>query len=238
MNISDIGYIIKVVKHGESSAIVTLVTKDYGKLIGYAKGAISKKNLSLYQIGNLVQVEAYARLEENMLSFRIELISPMALNFLSSPQKLAALCSICSLLNDCLPEKSPIDRLYYLIDSFFNLIDFDNWLAHYCFFEFYLLEYLGIGLDLSECGDTQTTVDLEFVSPKSGRAICLSSGLPYRAKLFKYPHFIQDNNFYPTLLESRECLEMTGFFLNKNFFQTHGLKFPKNRDNLLKNLEL
>ena len=70
MQFTDEGYIINVRKHGETSLILTLITRAHGKLVGYVRGGHSKKNLGVYQPGNLIAVDAYARIEENMLSFR------------------------------------------------------------------------------------------------------------------------------------------------------------------------
>jgi hypothetical protein len=47
-----------------------------------------------------------------------------------------------------------------------------------------------------------------------------------------------DKNYFPNRGEMADLLKMTGFFLTKNFFQIHGLKFPQNRANLLANLDL
>jgi len=238
MKFTDEGYIINTRKYGESSLILTVVTRSHGLLSGFVKGGMSKKNLGIYQIGNQISLEAYARIEENMLSFKVELISPSAVNFLNSPQKLSALSALCSLLNECLPEKEPLERFYYYLDSFFQLINEDNWITHYCYLEFYLLEYLGIGLDLTECAATGTTEHLSYISPKSSKAVCAESGEAYKDKMFLYPHFIVDKNYAPSLMEMADLLKMTEFFLNKNFFQTHNLKFPKNRATLLANLGL
>ena len=199
---------------------------------------MSKKNLGVYQLGNLIRIDAYARIEENMLSFKTEMIQPVAVNFMNNPQKLSVLSAICSLCVACLQENENLERFYYYIDSFFQLINQENWLVHYAFFEFYLLEYLGIGLDLSECADTGKTDDLEYVSPKSGKAVCKESGEPYKERLFSYPHFIVDKNYNPDACKVADLLKMTAFFLNKNFFQIHSLKFPINRASLLENLDL
>lgn len=233
---TDEGYIINIKKHGESSAILTVLTRHNGKIVGFAKNCLSRKNLGVYQLGNLVSVDAYARVDENMLSLKTELQAPAAVNFLSSPQKLEALASFCELCNACMPEQMTLDRLYYFVDSFFNLILEDNWLTHYCYFEFYLLEFLGISLDLTECSATGSTENLAFVSPKTGKAVCLEAGLPYRDRLFAFPSFILQQEYNPTKAEMENLLKMTGFFLNKNFFAAHGLKFPLNRANLLHNL--
>ena len=237
MQFVDEGYIITCRKHGERSLILTVLCRKYGKVCGYVKSGVSKKTLATYQLGNLVRVDAWSRTDENMLSLRIELITPHAVNFISSAEKLTALTSFCSLCNACLPELQPIDRFYYISESFINLIDEDNWLTHYSLYEFYLLEFLGVGIDLSECSATGTKENLAYVSPKSAKAVCSEAGEAYKEKLFKYPNFIANSNFNPPISEVKDLLKMTGFFLNKNFFAIHNLKFPESRDNLAKIIE-
>ena len=238
MQFKDEGYIAAIRRYGENSLIVNVITKEHGLIGGFVKGGGSKKNAGIYQPGNRIFVDAYARIEENMLSLKTELLAPTAVSFMNSPAKLAALSSLCSLCAACLPEKENLERFYYYIESFFDLVDEENWLTHYCFFEFYLLEYLGIGLDLSECAVTGSRENLAYVSPKSGRAVCREFGAPYAARLYRYPHFIVDKNYFPNRGEMADLLKMSGFFLTKNFFQIHGLKFPQNRANLLANLDL
>lgn len=234
MKFNDDGYIINLRKHGDKSLIVTLLTKHHGKILGYVKNAINKKTFSTYQLGNLVNVDAYSRVEENMLSLKVELISPVSVNFMADSKKLAVLSSLCSLCNNCLQEKEPLDRFFYYVDSFFSFINEDNWLTHYAFFEYSLLNFLGVGLDLSECSATGCHDNLEFISPKTGKAVCLESGLPYKDRLYKFPHFIVNSNYAPTMDELGNLFDMTEFFLNKNFFNAHGLKFPIKRANLRK----
>lgn len=127
MQFQDEGYIINLRRHGEKSLILTVLTRHHGKLVGYVKNCLTKKNLGVYQLGNRVSVDAYARLEENMWSFRVELLSPAAVNFMNDARKLAALASLCSLCNEALPEGDNLERFFYYVDSFFNLIDEENW---------------------------------------------------------------------------------------------------------------
>lgn len=232
MRFSDVGYIIKMKKHGENSLILTVLSRDHGKVTGYVKNALSKKKNAIFQLGNKVQIDAYARVEENMLSFKVELDTPYAANFITDNNKLNVLSSFCTLSERCLPEMDNLEKLYKRVENFFNFIDEDNWITHYSYFEFYLLEYLGIGLDLSECSATGTTHDLAYVSPKSGKAVCAKAGEPYKDRLFKYPHYILQESYNPPLEDVRDVLKMTAFFLNKNFFATHSLKFPVCRANL------
>lgn len=232
MKFVDEGYIINCRKHGETSLILTVLCKEYGKVCGYVRSGLNKKTLATFQPGNLVSVDAWSRVDDNMLSLKIELITPHAVNFLNNANKLRVLSCFCALSNQCLPELQPLDRFYYFAESFVNLIGEKNWLTHYSYFEYYLLEFLGVGLDLSECAATGTSENLAFVSPKTAKAVCLEAGLPYQNRLFKYPHFIIEQNYWPTASELADLLKMTGFFLNKNFFAIHNLKFPDCRANL------
>ncbi len=232
MQFTDEGYIINCRKHGEKSLVLTLLCKEYGKVCGYVKSGVSKKNLAVFQLGNKIKIDAWSRVDDNMLLLKTELIKPYAVNFISSADKLRVLSCFCALSNLCLPELQPLDRFYYWAESFVNLIDEQHWLMHYSLFEFYLLDFLGIGVDLSECSATGKTEDLEFVSPKSAKAVCKEAGEPYKDRLFKFPHFVVEQNFEPTNAEVADLLKMTEFFLNKNFFAIHNLKFPDCRVNL------
>ena len=239
MQFSDKGYIIKVLKHGETSAIVTVLSSQYGKITGFVKGGLSKKKLGVYQLGNLISFNAYARLEENMPQFLgVELLKANAVNFFNCQKKLALLSSFCELMNISAVENESLDFLSSHINQFMDSKTFEQMLIAYSFFEFYLLKFLGVGLDLSECAATGTSQNLEFVSPKSSKAVCYEAGLPYKDKLFKFPHYVVDKNYNPRLSEVADLLKMTEFFLNKNFFENHGLKFPNNRGNLLNILNL
>ena len=232
MQFVDEGYIINCRKHGEKSLILTVLCRQHGKVCGYVKSGLNKRNLAVFQIGNQVKIEAWSRVDDNMLLLKVELISPKAVNFLGNADKLRTLSCFCALSNVCLPELQPLDRFYYFAESFVDLINEENWLTHYSFFEFFLLEFLGIGLDLTECAATGTSENLEFVSPKTGRAVCYSAGLPYQDRLFKFPHYILKQNYNPPVDELINLLKMTEFFLNKNFFVIHNLKFPDCRVNL------
>lgn len=236
MIINDEGYIINLRRHGEKSLILTVLTREHGKLVGYVKNCLNKKSLGIFQPGNLVSIEGYARLEENMWNLKVELLQACSANFMSDTRKLSTLSSFCALCNDAMPEAQNLDAFYSRVEDFFNLINEDNWLNYYCCFEFYLLYFLGVGLDLEKCSVTGCYDNLAYVSPKTGKAVCEEVGLPYHKRLYAYPHFILNNKTKPRRQEMKDLLKMTEFFLRKNFFQIHCLKFPENRANLLHNL--
>lgn len=239
MLFSDEGYIIKTHRHGESSLIVTVLSFGHGKLTGYVKGGVSKKQSGVFQPGNRISFNAYARLEENMPQFRgVELVRAHAVAFMTAPEKLSVLSAFCEVMNMAAPEKADLEFLVSYIKDFMDGADDPDWLAKYAFVEFYLLEYLGIGLDLEKCAATGTTENLAFVSPKSGKAVSYEAGLPYADRLFRFPRCVVDKTETPDGAEVAELLRLTGYFLNKNFFESNGLKFPANRANLLHILNL
>ena len=233
MQVSDEGYIINLLKYGENSIVVTVLSLSHGKRVGFVKGALSKKKLGVYQLGNKISFNAYARLEENMLQFRgVELLESPFVSLLQNHKKLAVLRAFCDVFNMSLNENEPLEGLIASVSGFMKSLKEDVWLEKYALLEFRLLYYLGIGLDLGSCAVTGSIDNLAFVSPKSGRAVCLSEGLPYQDKLFKYPHFILDKNIVASKEDMLNALKMTGFFLKKNFFDAHGLQFPLSRANL------
>jgi len=85
MQFKDEGYIAAIRRYGENSLIVNVITKEHGLIGGFVKGGGSKKNAGIYQPGNRIFVDAYARIEENMLSLKTELLAPTAVSFMNSP---------------------------------------------------------------------------------------------------------------------------------------------------------
>ncbi len=232
MQFVDDGYIVNMRKYGESSLILTILSKNHGKLTGFVKHCLNKKNLGTFQLGNLVSVDVYSRLEENMPSFKVELITPYSVFFMKDAIKLQSLSAFCALVNVCMPERQDLESFYHYVENLFKQIDEENWLTYYSLFEFYLLDFLGVGLDLSECSATGVTENLEYVSPKTGKAVCAASGEAYKNRLFKFPHFVMDSHIQPNKENIIDLLKMTEFFLRKNFFNSHNLKFPQSRANL------
>ena len=233
MQVSDEGYIIKILKHGENSLILTVLSAVHGKLTGFIKGALSKKKLGVYQLGNKISFNAYTRVEGNMPVFKgVELVQSNVAHLLTDAKKLSVLTAFCELFDKSVPEGEPLEGLIRSIYVFMDSLSSDEWLKNYAILEFKLLYFLGIGLDLGSCAVTKQIDDLAFVSPKSGRAVSYQAGLPYQEKLFKYPHFALNKNIEPTPQDVFDLLKMNAFFLKKNFFDAHGLQFPLSRANL------
>lgn len=230
MIIKDEGYVLSARKYGEKALIVTLLTRCKGKITAFVSDGTSKKNRGLFQAGNKIFFEASARLEENMRRlFRLELLEPNAVLMMTDFKRLELMSSLLPMFKSLLNENEEVPLLYEIAGRFFAAPNLKDMLVQYAFFEFYALEYLGVGLSLDCCAVTGQTENLYYVSPRTGKAVCREVGEPYRDKLFLYPHFVVDNNHQPSYAEIFNVLKMTEFFLKENFFKFHNLSIPASR---------
>lgn len=216
MNWSDEGIVLSARKHGESAAIVTLLTRLNGRHSGLVHGGSGSRARGIYQTGNLVSADWRARLSEHLGTLSCELLRPHAAGLLNERLPLMALISAAALVERLLPEREPhpetFDRFCAQIES---LGDGPCWIARYAHWELALLTDLGYGLDLSVCAATGSTRDLIFVSPRTGCAVSAGAGAPYRDKLLKLPEFLAGSAGATTVPEVDEILD--GLRLTEHF---------------------
>lgn len=236
MQWSDEGIVLFSRAHGETSAIVELLTAGHGRHLGLVRGGRSKRLRPVLQTGNLVNAEWRARLSEHLGSFGVELLDARAARILDDKMALAGLNSLAALAR-LLPEREPHARLYeaanLVIDA---LADGDHWPALLARWEMGLLDELGFGLDLSSCAGTGVTENLTYVSPKSGRAVSRKAGEPYKEKMLLLPAFLLPGNGQvetPTQSDVASGFHLTGFFLNKNVWAPRDLPPPAARERLI-----
>ncbi len=239
MNWTDDAFVLSSKRHGESSVILYLLTKNRGKHAGFIR-SINKKNIkSTIQPGNLVRVNWRARVEESLGNYNLELIESLSTNFLYNPIYLLTLSSICSLCNETLPEREPVPSIYTCVNEIINLFSEQKeiLISKYIFFELDMLSSLGFGLDLSSCVLTGSRKDLAWVSPKSGKAVSYNSGLEYSNKLLYLPPFLIEKKYTKDIGEIFKALTLTGYFLKKFLYKDMGRNLPLNRIRLFQKIE-
>ena len=105
-------------------------------------------------------------------------------------------------------------------------------------FEAEILAQMGFGLDLSCCAATGVTEKLIYVSPKSGRAVSVAAGEPYKSRLLPLPAFLLRGGAKPpSPSEIRDGFKLTGFFLMRDLFGPRGETLPEARSAYLAELE-
>lgn len=220
--------------HGESGAVVSLLTREHGRHAGLVRGAQSKANRGVLLPGNLVSALWRARLAEQLGALKCELVAATAALAMEAAGPLAALTSACALCEAALPERQPHAPLFEALLALLDSLDSQAWPSVYIHWELALLRGLGFGLDLSVCaagGNDQ----LCFVSPKTGRAVSLSAGEPYRDKLLALPRFLVAGG-EGSAAEIAEGLVLTGFFLDRYVLGPHGQALPPARARLVERI--
>lgn len=231
----DNGIVLGARPHGEGGAVVTLLTEAHGKHAGYVHGGHSSARLrAQLQAGATVQVDWNARTEGQLGNYTIEDATGPNPSCLEDAAALAALQSLCITLDRTLPEREVHKGLYAGTQALLETLGQDRelWGALYVFWELSLLRELGFGLDLSKCAVTGATDNLAYVSPKSGRAVCLEAAGPYVDKLLPLPAFLRGQGGVE-LSQIQAGLKLSGYFLEHRLYAHTTHTFPEARLRLL-----
>jgi DNA repair protein RecO (recombination protein O) len=192
MEWTDDGIVLGVRRHGESSAVVELLTREHGRHLGLVRGAASQRLRPVLQPGNTVRAVWRARLDEHLGMYVIEGLRLRAAALIAASHGVYGVTHLAALAR-LLPERDPHQDIYarlaYALDDF---EDAGGAAVHLVRFELAILAELGFGLDLDNCAATGATRDLIYVSPKSGNAVSRAAGEPWADRLLRLPPFLRD----------------------------------------------
>jgi DNA repair protein RecO (recombination protein O) len=222
MDWRDEGILIAARRHGESSAIIDVLTRAHGRHAGVVRGGAGRRLTPVLQPGARLSLEWTARLEEHIGTFRVDPIGARTAAIMADRAALVALGSVTALVAVALPERDAHPELYArsleLIEALGAAPD---WPARYAAWELALLAELGFGLDLARCAATGATGDLAFVSPKSGRAVSRAGAVGWEDRLLPLPAFLLEGSAEPPAAgEIAAALALTGFFLEARLAPT------------------
>ena len=235
---SDEGIILGVRRHGESAAILEILTQQHGRYLGLVHGGQSRKLRPVLQTGNSVAVNWRARLSEQLGTFSAEIMKSNAAIVIQDKMALAGLNTVCNLAR-LLPEREQQIGLYEAMTVILDRLQLTEvWPGLLVRWELELLKELGLGLDLERCVVTGSRSELVYVSPRSGCAVSKSAGEPYHDKLLNLPGFLSREKHSKVTAEDILCgLELTGFFLQNRVLEARKLKIPEARRRLVSYLE-
>jgi DNA repair protein RecO (recombination protein O) len=225
MEWTDEGIVLGVRRHGESSAIVELLTRGHGRHLGLVRGGAGARMRPLLQPGNSVSAVWRARLDEHLGTYTIEGLRLRAATLLESSHGVYGVTHLASLAR-LLPERDPHEDIFALLAH--ALEDFDDICgaaAHVVRFELAILAELGFGLDLDNCAATGETSDLVYVSPKSGGAVSRMAGEPWRDRLLPLPPFLrrgEDHSETWSDQDLQDGFRLTGLFLLRHVLEPRG----------------
>lgn len=220
--------------HGESSAVVSILTEGAGRLVALAQGGGSRAQRPLWQPGNLVEAFWTARPDGMVSGLKAEMVHAGAALAMEDALALDLLRAACAVAEGALPEREAHPRAFHgLVGVVSRLAEgAEAALAPYIRWEAALLSELGYGLDLARCAATGAAEGLVFVSPKSGRAVSAAAGAPYADRLLPLPRLLADGADPGDAQGWRDGLRLTGFFLARDVFGTQHRPVPQAREQL------
>jgi DNA repair protein RecO (recombination protein O) len=233
----DPGFVLTARPHGESAQIVELLTREHGRHLGLVRGGQSPRLRGILQPGNEVAALWRGRLAEHLGTLACELLHTHFARLIDEPDRLAGLAAAAALLSATLPEREPHPDVFAAFAALIEALEGTrDWQARYVLWERDLLAALGFGLDLSCCAATGVTTDLAYVSPKSGRAVSRSAGLPYHDRLLPLPAFLW-RAAPAAAADLAQGLELTGYFLMRHLLSPQRRSLPPVRARLLSRLK-
>lgn len=151
MDWSDTGILLSARRHGETSAVVHVLTRSHGRHAGLVRGGAGRRVRGVVQPGNEVQASWRARLPEQLGTFTLELMRPRAARMLDYPLRLAALTAAMEILDASLPEREPYPTVFARLCKMLDAVEAGagDWPERYAVWELELLADLGFGLDSS-----------------------------------------------------------------------------------------
>lgn len=240
MEWTDEAIVLGVRKHGETSVIAELMTRERGRHLGLVHGGRSWTQRPLLQPGNTVRATWRARLEDHLGQFRLEPVSLRAARLMESAHGIYALQTLSTHVR-LLPERDAHVALYDTLTIVLDNLD-DPAIAGELVvrFELSILEELGFGLDLTSCAATGGQQNLTYVSPRSGRAVSAEAGKPWADRMLILPYFLADHDWPRINSADRDAIAdgfaLTGHFLDRNVYHPRSMGPPAERDSLIRSI--
>lgn len=224
MQWSDEAIFLGARRHGETSIIAEMMTREHGRHLGLVRGGRSRTMQPMLQPGNRLDVVWRARLDEHLGEYRVEPLTLRAARLMETATAVYGVQALAALLR-LLPERDPHPHLFGMLDIILDHLH-EAQAAGELFirFELAVLNDLGFGLDLAQCAATGTREDLVYVSPKSGRAVCRDAGAPWADKMLALPPFLCAGASRAATSENLvDAFRLTGFFLGRHVYEPRGI---------------
>ena len=142
----DTGFLLSKNRYSENSLIAEIFTKDHGKVPGIIFGGTSKKIKNYLQIGNQLHVNFNSKSENRAGFFKIEIQKAYSPLYFDDAKKLNCIMSAMNLIKLLNADLQSNIKIFNLINEFYFILNDNDWLKKYIFWELELLKNLGYDL--------------------------------------------------------------------------------------------
>ncbi|MDA9604680.1 DNA repair protein RecO [Candidatus Pelagibacter sp.] len=218
MNWDDTGYLISKNKYSENSIIAEFFTENHGKVSGIIFGGTSKKIKNYLQIGNKIYVNYSSRSVTRIGYFKVEILDALAPLYFDHNKKLSCISSAMNLIKILNAEEQANKEIFNLIDNFFIILNSNNWLKEYIFWELELLKLLGYDLELKKIAKK------EIINNQANYYVKSST----QKKIV--PNFLIENDTKDTDLKNLlKGLKLVSDYLEKSILKPNNINYPNSR---------
>ena len=225
MNWDDTGYLLSKSKYNENSLISEIFTKDHGKVAGIIFGGTSRRIKNYLQIGNRVYLNFNSKSENRIGYFKIEIQQAFTPYYFDNKKKLSCISSAIHLVKVLTAESQKNTEVFDLIKKFYSILEKDNWIKEYVYWELELLKVLGYHLQFENL--IEKKID--------GSKVKYFSKSLTNKKII--PNFLIDKDHkledLPTLLNG---LKIVGDYLDKTIFKPNNILHPISREQFISTL--
>ena len=226
MNWDDSAYLVSKNRYSENSIIAEVFTENHGKISGIIFGGTSKKIKNYLQIGNKIYVNYNSKSVTRIGYFKIEILKALTPLYFDENQKLSCITSAMHLIKLLTAEAQSNKEIFKLIDKFFEILTYHNWIQKYIFWELELLKLLGYDLEL------KNMVEKEIVDSEINYFVKSST------EKKSIPNFLIDESKLDVNLKNLlKGLKLVSDYLEKSILKPNNLNLPTSRThfiNLLK----
>ncbi len=226
MNWIDQGFLVSKSRYSENSIIAELYTFDRGKVSGIIFGGTSKKIKNYLQVGNKLHINYNSKNDNRIGYFKIEILNAYSPFYFDHKQKLSCITSAMNLIKILTAEAQANKEVYSLIEGLFNLLNEQNWLKKYIFWELELLKLLGYDLELE---------NLVEKNLEDNKTVYFAAS--YTEKKY-VPNFLIEKDLEVTDINILlSGLKLVGDYLDKTVLKPNNLNYPNSRLNFLNSLK-
>ena len=218
MNWDDTGYLVSKNRYNENSIIAEIFTENHGKTSGIIFGGTSKKVKNYLQIGNKLHLNYNTKSVTRIGYFKIEILKALTPLYFDHSQKLLCIASAMNLVKLLTAESQANKKIFDLMDNFFEIIDFNNWIKEYIFWELELLKLLGYDLELKKLVKKEIINDQVNYYVKS-----------ITEKKIVPSFLIEKNHKDIDLKNLLKGLKLVSDYLEKSILQPNNINYPTSR---------
>ena len=226
MTWDDLGFLVSKNRYNENSIISEIFTRNHGKISGIIFGGTSKKIKNYLQIGNKIHVNYNSKSENRIGYFKIEIEQALSPLYFDNKKKLSCISSAMHLIKILTADSQKNTDIYHLINNLYLLLNSENWIKEYIFWELSLFKILGYDLELN------SLVEKKIVNNE----VIYISKSTLEKKII--PNFLIDKNINQVDLKSLlNALKLVGDYLDKSILKPNNLNHPINRLNFINTLK-